>query len=608
MTASVGKSGMPAIRNYKAAGVCYDPVLYDKAGNIEGLSKLVAEAAQNDAKLIVLPEMATTGYCFYNREDVRSYVEPIPGPTTDHFAKLASKYDCYIVVGMPEVDPETDYYYNACALIGPDGIVGKYRKTHGYIAEPKWCKQGDIEQPVFATPIGNIGLLICMDIHYIETARIAALKGADVLVHISCWLAEKAPALHWITRTFENGFYLVEGNRYGLERGVYFSGGACIIDPDGAVQALHDSGDGIAYGMIDIEKARARNFPNGGNKLLDRRPELYLNITRHPYSWNPLDIFRRYGYDVLPEGKKSRISVVQLRPEIGNLRANLNAVGAYVKKAASEGGELVVFPELTLTGLVNKEQARALAMQVNGESMLELVEFCMRYNLHIIVGLVEEEGGAYYNTAVLLGPAGLVGKQRKVHLCDLDEAWATPGSGGFLHFNTTVGRVGILIGHDAMFPESGRVLAIDGVDVLCCPSAVNFPATLSSPETKNPHPFPIPMGDCPIHWHLWRARAGENNSYVAFANQVGPYLSGADMIGKSGVFGPDICLFPRQEVIMDAGGEDIATLEIDTGNLPGSAYPTNIVRAKDYLMQRQPLWYDIVTAKHTPAHDIFKID
>ena len=119
--------------------------------------EMVEEAARNDAKLIVLVEMATTAYCFFDRAEIAPYVEPIPGPTTERFGELAARYGCYIVVGMPEVDPETDIYYNSLALVGPDGVVGKYRKTHSFISENTWAKDGDLDLPVFRTELGNLG-------------------------------------------------------------------------------------------------------------------------------------------------------------------------------------------------------------------------------------------------------------------------------------------------------------------------------------------------------------------------------------------------------------------------------------------------------------------
>ena len=80
----------------------------------------------------------------------------------ERFADLAARFKCWIVVGMPEVDLETGVFYNTAVLIGPDGPAGRYRKTHAYISEPKWAKDGDLGLPVFETPLGRIALTICM--------------------------------------------------------------------------------------------------------------------------------------------------------------------------------------------------------------------------------------------------------------------------------------------------------------------------------------------------------------------------------------------------------------------------------------------------------------
>jgi predicted amidohydrolase len=82
-----------------------------------------------------------------------------------------------------------------------------------------------------------------------------ALDGVDVICHISNWLAERTPAPYWISRAMENGYLL--SNRWGLERGVQFSG-SCIIEPDGNIAAVVDNGNGIAYAEIDINCSRQR--------------------------------------------------------------------------------------------------------------------------------------------------------------------------------------------------------------------------------------------------------------------------------------------------------------------------------------------------------------
>src|SRR5436305_9500627 len=137
-----------SITTYCVAAIQYGPMLGEKDKNIRDLLQLVEEAIAHHARLIVLPEMATTGYCWASREEIAPYVEPIPGPTTALFQRLASEHNCYIAISLPEVDPLTQMYYNSMVLLGPDGLVGTYRKLHSYISEPRWACDGDLGIPV----------------------------------------------------------------------------------------------------------------------------------------------------------------------------------------------------------------------------------------------------------------------------------------------------------------------------------------------------------------------------------------------------------------------------------------------------------------------------
>lgn len=597
----IGGAEMPPIPKYKVAAINFNPTMFDKENNINKLLKLTEEAAANNAKLIVLPEMGTTGYCWYSREEIKPFVETIPGPTTDAFVEISKKRNCWIVVGMPEVDEKTDIYYNSTALIGPEGVIGTHRKSHLYISEPKWAKQGDLDHQVYETPIGNIGMLICMDIHFIETARIEGLRSADIICHCSNWLAEKTPAPYWITRAFDNGCYVIEGNRWGWERTVQASGGSCIIEPDGTIQSYVDEGDVICYGEVDIAKARTKNFEDGGNKFTERLPKEYMTIMSHTYLWNPLDFHSLYGYDPLPPGKQSTIAVAQMSPISKDKKSNTELITNKIYQAVSSSSELIVFPELTLTGIINsKEEAEAVAESVPGPFTNYLIDISMKNNIYIVAGLIEKDEEQLYNTAILTGPEGLAGKYRKLHLCEHDINWATRGNLGLPYFNIPIGRVGILIGHDAMFPEAGRCLTLKGVDLICCPSAVNAPKPYGLKETTAPHNYPIPRGYNTIHWHLWRVRAGENNAYLAFANYTGKAA-----FGRSGIFGPDTFAFPRKEVILPEDEEGIGTLKIDTSNLD-TVYPTNVVRRKDLVLMRQPISYNIIVDDNPPVLKLFK--
>ena len=572
---------------YKVAAISCEPKLFEKQENIRKQCKLVEEAASKGAKLIALPEMATTGYCWYDRTEVSPYVETIPGETTELFAKIAAKYDCYIVVGMPERDAETDAYYNSAVLIGPQGVIGTHRKTHGYISEPKWTKQGDRDHMVYDTPIGKIGMLICMDIHFIETARLEALRGADVIVHISNWLAEKTPAPYWINRAYENGCYVLESNRIGLERTVEFSGGSCLINPDGTLQSYCDSEETIVYGEIDTAVAREKKFENGMEKFGSRRTKEYMELLSDPYLWNPLDFFGLYGHDPFPKGKQSRVTVVQYLPE-KDVETNVSAMCDLVEKHHCTGTELIVFPELCLTGEISDRRlAEEKSITEDGKVIDRLIDCAMKNGTYIVFGAAEKAEDKLYNSAFLVGPMGLEGVYRKIHLSENDRKWASEGNHGLVYFNIPVGRVGLMIGTDALIPETGRVLALKGCDIICAPSAMDCPRPYGLRPTKAGHNYPIPKGYSKVHWHMWRVRAGENNVYLAFSN-----YPGGKYIGRSGIFGPDTFEFPRREMILSSDRQEEGSMVIDTGNSKDSVYPTNVVRRKDLVSMRQPLWYD----------------
>jgi predicted amidohydrolase len=531
--------------------------------------------------------MATTGYCFASRTEIAPLVEPIPGPTTARFAEIAREHGCWIVVGMPEVQPQTGIFYNSAALIGPDGVAGVYRKTHPYKAEPKWAKDGDLGLPVFETPLGRIAIQICMDFCFPEPTRIQALRGADVICFPTNWVGSKCPSATWMARALEGGVYVVAADRYGCERGVQFCGGSCILDPDGGVQAALDSGDGIVYGEVDPARARDKRFAAKlGDRLDDRRPAVYGNLTLNTYLWRDWDFHGAYGIRPLPPGRHSRVAVAQWTPAPHDPEANLCTIERLASQHA--GADLLVLPELALTGAVNADEAERLAEPVPGPRTERLRQIAAAHTLYLVAGLVERDGDALFSTAVLVGPHGLAGRYRKVHLTEEDRAWATPGS-ELPAFDIPLGRIGILIGYDALFPEAARCLALDGADLLACPAKLGFPPVRGAGATAVPLPPPIETGPATCHFHLWRERALENCAYVAFANWAAPEM------GWSAIVGPDPEGKPHELALIEGEHPGSVELPVDTTGFP-TRYQTNIVRAKDYLGWRMPIWYDPLQA------------
>lgn len=575
---------------YFAAAVQFEPALFDKTGNVDKLLSLVREAAESGAALIATPEMATTGYCFFDESEAAAMAEPVPGPTTDRFADLARETGCHVVVGMPERVPESGLLYNSAVLIGPQGIVGVHRKSHSYIAEPKWAAPGNLGHQVFDTPLGKIALLICMDIHFVETARIQALAEADIICHISAWLAERTPAPYWISRAFENSVYLIESNRWGLERGVQFSGGSCIIDPDGSVLASRDAGDGIVRATIDPKRSRSLRAALDA-PVRRRRPELYRELQRNTYLWNPTSFFTLYGNQPLPPGKESIVAVAQVQPT-RDIDHNLRLIKESTDQLVGErGAELVVFPELSLTGpLGDNGESEAIELSLAG-AIGELVSAAQAWSAYLVVGLAErvERSDRPYNTIVLVGPEGIVAAHRKIHLPPDEHSWFDAGS-TWTVANTLLGRIGLLHGDDLLLPESARVLALRGCDIIAAPADLDLRLVSSHEGTRTPHNFPIATGATLTHWHHMRVRAGENNVFLAFANTP----ADGDHGGMSGIFGPDTFAFPRTERVLGRD-ERVAWMTVDTSG-GSSPYPTTVVRRKDLVSMRLPHHYASLSA------------
>lgn len=646
------------LMKYRAAAIQYEPALGEKVRNVDALLHLTEEAMQQGARLVVLPEMATTGYCWQSRAEIAPFVEPIPGPTTESFQQLAARYQSFVAVSMPEVDPRTQVYYNSMALLGPDGLVGVYRKIHSYISEPRWARDGDLGMPVWDTPLGRLSGLICMDIMYFESARIPAIHGADVLLFPTNWVDDdRYSSSWWMARAFENGVYLMAANRYGEERGVHFSCGSCIINPDGSLQVSRITGDGILYGEIDLAKSRAKHWGNttAGNLLADRRPDQYISLTHNNYLWEPLRYHSLYELGELPPGQLSCTGIIQthlqdfvnedtqqVRTPEETLSFVRQMVHTLIKDAGPAQPDVLVLPELLLPGPVRATSREALAahlrqgaITVPGPETDALTTLTDELQVSLVLGVAEREDDHYYNTVLLIDPGGVYGKYRKLHLTEQDRLWATLGNQGLPCFDTPVGRIGLATGYDVLFPETLRVLAGQGVDLVCAPAWLDFPDPLhiTNESEQAARQFTsvvdvVSEDEESAHYILWRVRAAEHNVYLALANWSGEVGMGTGILranGSSGIFPPATSMHPSEVVIEeDELGETLLTMmTIDTreqrtgrrttqalgyapGDVAGSltgeldydvrdSIPGNPVRSKPHLRKRQPYWYlDVV--------------
>ncbi len=277
----------------KVAAVQIDPGITKNEVNLEKILLWTAKAAAEGAQLIVFPECALTGYVFNSREEALPFMETIPGPATDRLADLCRELGVHVVFGLLEVDG--DKCYNAAALIGPQGLVGKYRKNHlPFLGVDRFVDPGDRPFQVHQTPVGNIGMHICYDCNFPESARIMALQGADILALPTNWPGTRSHIPKYVvnTRALENKVHVVAVDRVGVERGVRFLGRSKIANAWGDTLASGSARkEEILYGEVSLAQARQKRLVVKPGEfeldfIRDRRPELYGDLTR-PDAYKP---------------------------------------------------------------------------------------------------------------------------------------------------------------------------------------------------------------------------------------------------------------------------------------------------------------------------------
>ncbi len=248
-------------------------------GSVEANLDQYTQALEGvQADVVVLPELGNSGYLFLNLEEVKSMAEPADGPTFEFLHTLAKKHNTHLVLGFPE--RKGDHFYNSSMLVGPEGLMGVYRKVHLFYEEKLYFQPGNLGFPVFEIDGVKVGMLVCFDHLFPEAARVLALQGAQIVLHPSNLVMPTKAQLSTRVRSMENKMFWVMCNRYGTEdrgeKSLTYTGESQIVDPDGMVLANAPAeGDCLQVVEIDPAKASDKKVTSRNDLLEDRRPEVY---------------------------------------------------------------------------------------------------------------------------------------------------------------------------------------------------------------------------------------------------------------------------------------------------------------------------------------------
>lgn len=519
---------------FKVASIEFNPEFMAFETNLPKLFTVTEDAAKNGAQLIVLPEMATCGYIYKDRQQIEPFLDTIPGKTTANLESIAKQYNTYIVIGIGEIDPISKLAYNSAAIIGPHGYIGKYRKIGLNSDDAKWAVRGNLGVPVFDTLLGKIALLICYDDSYIQSFLLSSLRGANIIAYLTAsdrlpldeagsqfnhsTIANVATLSGWI------GTYIVGSSRTGIEknpitnRSTYYVGGASIWSPTGKnlAQAQASSLENPLPGQTIYAMIDPALYQNKAKQILEerRKPRLYqvMNLYRAPID---------------PEASVAsqhiNAMLLQYTPIPGNKKANLEKINSLLQASNASSVNFIVLPENSLIGGLTGSALLPHAESLQGESFHQLSELAKKYHSFLAFTMPEKDENTYYSSAILLNDKGeIVGHYRKAHLNTTEQSWAKAGD-DLPVFATSLGRIAFIIGDEVQVPDISNVLAMKRADIIIIPTAwageygtaVNVdPGLLIKPYPSNTM----------THWYNV---AKYSQAYTLVANYVGGSWKGS---------------------------------------------------------------------------------
>lgn len=261
-----------------------------------------------------------------------------------------------------------------------------------------------------------------------------------------------------------------------------------------------------------------------------------------------------------------KLGFMQFAPALGDVQATIRCIERLCPLCA--GADLVVLPELCNSGynFESTKQAWATSEEIGDSVYIEyLTSLCQQHGCHVVTGFNERDGDCLYNSAVLVGPQGYVGRYRKLHLFMDEKDYFQPGDEGLPVFDIGPCRVGMLICFDWEFPEAWRVLALKGADVICHPANLVLPG--------------LAQQAVPVH-------ALTNRIYVVTANRIG---TERDLTFT----GLSIIATPRGEVLTQASAakEAVELVDVDMS----LARDKNVTARNHIFADRRPKEYALLT-------------
>lgn len=220
------------------AAIQFQPQLLNVEQNLATAQQLCFEAAGKGARVIVLPELCTSGYVFSGAREAAQCSQTCDGYQTEAFIPIARRFGCYIVFGYPEL--REGKLYNSAATVGPSGLTGNSQKHNLWGSDNLWAQPSEQQPEVIVTPVGRLGVLICRDVQnkfresyqfFKQGQKFYPRGSVDTIALLTNWGSSYGyPDSSWVELVEDTRANVIVSNRVGKERDLKFKGGSAIID------------------------------------------------------------------------------------------------------------------------------------------------------------------------------------------------------------------------------------------------------------------------------------------------------------------------------------------------------------------------------------------
>jgi predicted amidohydrolase len=464
----------PAAGHLRVAAAQYG-VTTDVEANLATALRFVAAAGAEGVEVLVLPEFGNHVSWYTDREHARQMAVTLDGPYVAALAAAAAEQGLWLMANCV-VAQEDGRTTGTNILFSPQGDVVATSDKQVLMGSERLHLDPAVDNgPVVETPVARFGMYSCMDGVINETPRGLAVRGAQVLLNSLNSFALDEASLHIPVRAPENRVWIVAANKVGplappeaigeVAKGVgvpverlHGAGESQVVAPDGTVVAMAPAtGEAIVIADIDVSLADDKRRPDGTDVMASRRPELYAPLAAEPRG------------RVAPAGAAEAVVAVVTPTAEGP--AALEEAARLVRAAAEAGAELVVLPELYCFegGVLDPALDAEEIEQRTHLAVATLTDAVHGSAALVVTSLPGELGEGVSHDAVLVSAEGVVARQPQLHHVERHATWVTALGEALTVHEVPFGRLALVVGDDAVYPETFRLAALADADVVALP-------------------------------------------------------------------------------------------------------------------------------------------